>query len=58
VGEDVSDTGTKGLPVEMFDVPYYIKLNTAVGGPWPLPPDDSTNFPQFHIIDYVRFAQP
>ena len=23
-------------PPEFFDVPYYMILNTAVGGPWPV----------------------
>jgi beta-glucanase (GH16 family) len=41
-----------------FDVPYYMILNTAVGGPWPKPPSSSTIFPTYHTIDYVRIAQP
>ncbi len=34
--------------------PFYIILNTAVGGIWPGNPDHTTVFPQFHEIDYVR----
>lgn len=34
--------------------PFYIILNTAVGGDWPGNPDDTTVFPQYHDIDYVR----
>jgi beta-glucanase (GH16 family) len=34
--------------------PFYIILNTAVGGDWPGNPDGSTTFPQYHEIDYVR----
>ena len=56
-GVDVSDTGTEGLPLQMFDVPYYFKLNTAVGGPWPGEPDDGTVFPAYHYIDYVRVGK-
>ena len=35
-------------------VPMRIILNTAVGGDWPGPPDETTRFPQYHRIDYVR----
>ena len=45
-------------PAEFFDVPYYMILNTAVGGPWPGPPTADTVFPTYHRIDYVRVAQP
>ncbi|MBI4845052.1 MAG: family 16 glycosylhydrolase [Candidatus Omnitrophica bacterium] len=34
--------------------PFYIILNTAVGGNWPGAPNSATKFPQFHQIDYVR----
>ena len=34
--------------------PHYLILNTAVGGAWPGNPDETTVFPQFHDIDYVR----
>jgi beta-glucanase (GH16 family) len=37
------------------DEPFYIILNTAVGGDWPGDPDESTVFPQYHDIDYVRW---
>ena len=47
-----------GQKAEFFDVPYYMILNTAVGGPWPGEPDDRTVFPTYHHIDYVRVAQP
>jgi beta-glucanase (GH16 family) len=38
--------------------PFYIILNTAVGGTWPGNPDGSTVFPQYHEIDYVRVYAP
>jgi beta-glucanase (GH16 family) len=34
--------------------PFYLLLNTAVGGQWPGNPDETTTFPQYHDIDYVR----
>ncbi|MDH4034397.1 MAG: glycoside hydrolase family 16 protein, partial [candidate division Zixibacteria bacterium] len=38
----------------VFDHPFYIILNVAVGGNWPGPPDGSTVFPQTMLVDYVR----
>lgn len=38
----------------VFDKPYFILINLAVGGNWPQNPDDTTTFPQEYIIDYVR----
>jgi beta-glucanase (GH16 family) len=45
------------LPVGMkwvFDHPFYIILNVAVGGDWPGPPDSTTVFPEAMLVDYVR----
>ena len=36
------------------DRPFYIILNTAVGGDWGGDPNKDTVFPQYHLIDYVR----
>ena len=44
---------SNSLPAE----PFYIILNTAVGGDWPGKPDASTVFPQYHYVDYVRVYQ-
>jgi beta-glucanase (GH16 family) len=38
----------------VFDHPFYIILNLAVGGYWPGDPDSSTVFPQQLVVDYVR----
>jgi beta-glucanase (GH16 family) len=38
----------------VFDHPFFIILNLAVGGEWPGYPDGSTVFPQRLVIDYVR----
>ena len=38
----------------VFDHPFFILLNLAVGGDWPGPPDASTKFPQSMLVDYVR----
>ena len=38
----------------VFDHPFFIILNVAVGGSWPGSPDNSTVFPQQMLVDYVR----
>lgn len=45
--------GSDGGPW-VFDHPFFILLNLAVGGDWPGPPDASTQFPQSMLVDYVR----
>lgn len=42
----------------IFNHPFFILLNLAVGGSWPGNPDSSTEFPQTMIVDYVRVYQP
>jgi beta-glucanase (GH16 family) len=38
----------------VFDHPFFIILNVAVGGGWPGNPDATTVFPQQMQVDYVR----
>lgn len=38
----------------VFDHPFYLILNVAVGGNWPGEPDGTTIFPQTMLVDYVR----
>jgi beta-glucanase (GH16 family) len=38
----------------VFDHPFFLLLNFAVGGGWPGDPDASTAFPQKMVVDYVR----
>jgi beta-glucanase (GH16 family) len=38
----------------VYDHPFYILLNVAVGGQWPGSPDSTTTFPQTMTVDYVR----
>jgi len=38
----------------VYDHPFYIILNLAVGGNLPASPDASTEFPQRMLVDYVR----
>lgn len=56
---DGQEIGTK-TPAEIngndwvFQHPFYMIMNLAVGGDWPGDPDDSTQFPQELVIDYVH----
>ncbi|MDQ2835509.1 MAG: glycoside hydrolase family 16 protein [Acidobacteriota bacterium] len=38
----------------VYNHPFFLILNLAVGGKWPGNPDASTTFPQQMLIDYVR----
>lgn len=40
-----------------FSSPFYIILNLAVGGDFLPNPDESTEFPQAFVVDYVRVYQ-
>ena len=47
----------KNIPVGtqwVFDHPFFMILNFAVGGGWPGSPDATTVFPQTMMVDYVR----
>ncbi len=41
----------------VYDHDFFILLNVAVGGYWPGNPDDTTEFPQTMLVDYVRVYQ-
>lgn len=38
----------------VYDHPFSLLLNVAVGGAWPGNPDETTAFPQRMLVDYVR----
>ena len=38
----------------VFDHPFFLLMNVAVGGSWPRNPDASTVFPQTMLVDFVR----
>jgi beta-glucanase (GH16 family) len=38
----------------VFDHPFYLLLNVAVGGVWPGDPDALTTFPATMLVDYIR----
>lgn len=41
----------------VFDSPFFLLLNVAVGGNWPGSPDAGSVFPQRMYVDYVRVYQ-
>lgn len=51
--EDV-DEETDGEGVWVFNKPFYILMNLAVGGTFVGSPNAETQFPQTMIVDYVR----
>ncbi|MCK2215013.1 family 16 glycosylhydrolase [Actinomadura sp. ATCC 31491] len=42
----------------VFDHPFFMIMNVAVGGYWPGYPDATTTFPQSMTVDYVRVYAP
>ena len=42
----------------VFDSPYYLLLNLAIGGSWPGDPDAQTVFPAELLVDWVRVYDP
>lgn len=54
-GVTKSQVQTRGNWV--FDQPFFLLLNLAVGGNWPGNPDGSSTFPQRMYIDYIRVYQ-
>jgi beta-glucanase (GH16 family) len=38
----------------VYNHPFFVILNLAVGGDWPGNPDATTQFPQSMLVDYVR----
>ena len=52
--EVTPDDGTEALGEWVFNKPFYIILNLAVGGNFPGAPDSDETFPQSMLVDYVR----
>ena len=61
VDENLYETRTPAdLPPHkpwVFNHPFYLLLNLAVGGDWPGPPNKKTVFPGEMKVDYVRVYQ-
>ena len=56
-GQVYHEVAPSDLPSEaewVFDHPFFMVLNLAVGGRFPGPPDPETQFPAELLVDYVR----
>lgn len=40
-----------------FDQPFYLIMNLAIGGDWPLPPDATTPMPGQVLVDSIKIYQ-
>lgn len=56
-GKVLVNSSASELDVLLWQMPFYLILNTAVGGGWPGEPDERTVSPAYHLIDYVRMAR-
>ena len=59
-GEQYHSVTPASLPAGtkwVYDHPFYLLLNLAVGGEWPGYPDATSKFPQTMLVDYVRVYQ-
>jgi beta-glucanase (GH16 family) len=58
----IAERTPKDLPegaAWVYDHPFFLLLNVAVGGAWPGNPAESTSFPQQMLVDYVRvYSRP
>src|SRR5689334_13672050 len=54
----VTPTSIPSTAKWVFDHPFFLLLNVAVGGGWPNDPDATTTFPQQMVVDYVRVYKP
>ena len=55
--EKVAATSIPAGTQWVFNKPFFLLLNVAVGGSWPGYPDSSSQFPQTMTVDYVRVYQ-
>lgn len=53
----VNSSTTTDMEVLLWPKPFYLIINTAVGGSWPGEPDERTVSPTYHIVDYVKLAR-
>jgi beta-glucanase (GH16 family) len=56
--ESVTANNLPGGATWVFNHPFFVLLNLAVGGSWPGNPEAGTVFPQIMLVDYLRVYQP
>lgn len=50
----VTPAALPGVTKWVYDHPFFLILNVAVGGSWPGNPDKTSTFPKKMLVDYVR----
>lgn len=53
IDDELIHTSEKGIPQKKM----YLVINLALGGIWPVLPDDSTVFPADLLIDYIKIYE-
>ena len=56
-GKEYASTPINSDELAEFQNDFFILLNIAVGGTWAGRPDNSTSFPQYMYVDWVRVYQ-
>lgn len=56
-GKVVLNVSAKDAGTKLSHTPFFLILNTAIGGGWPGEPTELTQLPAEHAIDYVRVAR-
>jgi beta-glucanase (GH16 family) len=56
-GEEFASTPITAEYLSEFHKEFFILLNIAVGGTWAGRPDETTNFPQYMYVDWIRVYQ-
>ncbi|CAE8631442.1 unnamed protein product [Polarella glacialis] len=57
-GQVVSTVRASQHGFTLSSSPFFVILNTAIGGGWPGAPTEDTQLPVEHLIDYVRVVRP
>lgn len=56
-GEEYASFSIKGKEFAMFHKEFFFLLNIAVGGTYAGRPDDSSEFPEYMYVDWIRVYQ-
>lgn len=52
-----SSTDNPADNIKLWPIPFYLIINSAVGGGWPGEPDETTTSPTYHVIDSVKVVR-
>ena len=56
-GQVIVNATTSQDQILLWPIPFYLIINSAVGGSWPGEPDNRTVSPTYHDVDYVRVTR-